>query len=410
MEGHAGKACDSDERLITAQEEERSRLARELHDDLTQRMAAVAIDAGRLERLISGSDGTPKALLERVRQQMAELSRDVHGLSRRLHPSVLDDLGLAAAIESENRAFFERGGAPVEFSSEGSFDTLPRSRQLALYRIVQEALRNVSKHSGADEVRMALSSDGQTVRLSVSDNGRGFDRESPDTHRGIGLASMAELSGCWADNSKFDPHRGRGPGSSFPSPREQNMKKPSILLADDHKIILDGLRGVLEESFHVLASVTNGRDLVSEANRLQPDVIVADISMPLLNGIEAVRQLRESGCASKVVFLTMHPDPTYATRALQAGGSGYVLKHSAADELVVAIGEVLRGRTSISPELRNPAMTELLGETKRHVKETLELTGRQREVLQLLAEGKSAKEIGAILEISARTVEAHKYG
>src|SRR5688572_33338574 len=123
------------------------------------------------------------------------------------------------------------------------------------------------------------------------------------------------------------------------------MRKPRILLADDHKIVLEGLRGVLEEEFDLAGSVTNGRDLVAEAIRLQPDVVVADISMPLLNGIDAVHKLREAGSSVKVVFLTMHPDPTYATRALQAGGSGYVLKHSASDELVTAIHEVLRGKT-----------------------------------------------------------------
>lgn len=187
------------------------------------------------------------------------------------------------------------------------------------------------------------------------------------------------------------------------------MPKPKVLLADDHKIVLEGLRGVLEDEFEIAGFVTNGRDLVDEAVRLNPDVIVADISMPLLNGIDAVQKLQAIGTNAKVVFLTMHPDQTYATRALQAGGSGYVLKHSASDELVTAIHEALRGGTYISPALQTPAMDDLLSESRRHVKETLELTPRQREVLQLLAEGKSAKEIGAILEISARTVEAHKY-
>jgi DNA-binding NarL/FixJ family response regulator len=187
------------------------------------------------------------------------------------------------------------------------------------------------------------------------------------------------------------------------------MPKPKVLLADDHKIVLEGLRGVLDEEFEIAGFVTNGRDLVDEAVRLRPDVIVADISMPLLNGIDAVQKLQEIGNKAKVVFLTMHPDQTYATRALQAGGSGYVLKHSASDELVTAIHQALRGGIYISPALQTPAFGELLDESRRHVKETLELTPRQREVLQLLAEGKSAKEIGAILEISARTVEAHKY-
>jgi DNA-binding NarL/FixJ family response regulator len=178
------------------------------------------------------------------------------------------------------------------------------------------------------------------------------------------------------------------------------MRKPTVLMADDHKIVLEGLRGVLDDEFDVLAPVTNGRELVDRAIELEPDVIIADVTMPLLNGIDAVRQLREKGCTAKIVFLTMHADPTYATRALQAGGSGYVLKHSASDELVTAIRAALRGQTWVSPALRQPDAART---------PTLEVTPRQREVLQLLAEGKSAKEIGAVLDISARTVEAHKY-
>ena len=131
--------------------------------------------------------------------------------------------------------------------------------------------------------------------------------------------------------------------------------------------------------------------------------------MPLLNGIDAVRKLRESGVQAKIVFLTMHPDVVYATRAMEAGASGYVLKHSAPDELIAAIHEVLRGGVFISTSLRNPALDELLHPSRRHVKKTVELTARQREVLQLLAEGKSAKEIAGVLGISSRTVETHKY-
>lgn len=187
------------------------------------------------------------------------------------------------------------------------------------------------------------------------------------------------------------------------------MGKPRVLLADDHTIVTEGLKSLLSAEFDVVGAVTDGRQMIDAVEALQPDVVVADISMPLLNGIEAVRKLREAGCEAKVVFLTMHPDPSYATRALDAGGSGYVLKHAASEELITAIHAALRGETFLSEAMRHPAMEEFLDETKRRVKETLELTGRQREVLQLLAEGKSAKEIGAILEISPRTVETHKY-
>jgi DNA-binding NarL/FixJ family response regulator len=182
-----------------------------------------------------------------------------------------------------------------------------------------------------------------------------------------------------------------------------------VLLADDHKIVLDGLKGLLASEFLLCGTAADGMELVEKAKREKPDVIVADISMPLLNGIDAVRKLREAGVEAKVVFLTMHPDVSYLSRALDAGASGYVLKHAAADELVMAIKDAVRGKTFISPQLRGAAVEELLDETKRQGKRTLELTPRQREVLQLLAEGKSAKEIGAILEISARTVETHKY-
>jgi DNA-binding NarL/FixJ family response regulator len=187
------------------------------------------------------------------------------------------------------------------------------------------------------------------------------------------------------------------------------VNKPRILLADDHKIVLEGLKGLLEDSFELCALVTNGRELLEKARESQPDVIVADISMPLLNGIEAVRQLRQDGSTAKVVFLTMHHDLTYVTRALEAGASGYVLKHSASDELVTAIQKALRGETFVSRQLRTASLDEKLDETRRQIKDTISLTARQREVLQLLAEGKSAKEIGAILNISPRTVEVHKY-
>jgi len=185
--------------------------------------------------------------------------------------------------------------------------------------------------------------------------------------------------------------------------------KPTVLLADDHQIVLDGLRGLLCGEFEIIGTARDGRQLVELAQTLDPDVIVADISMPLLNGIESVRQLQSAGSRARVVFLTMHPDPSYLLRAIQAGAKAYVLKHAASEELVGAMREALKDRLYISPSLRTPAIEERLDETKIRHRDTLTLTGRQREVLQLLAEGKSAKEAGAILDISPRTVETHKY-
>jgi len=186
------------------------------------------------------------------------------------------------------------------------------------------------------------------------------------------------------------------------------MKRPRVLLADDHRIVAEGLRGLLEPEFELIGIVEDGRALLTAAEKLRPDVIVADISMPLLNGIEAVRQIKRTNEDIKVVFLTMHPDVTYAASAFEAGASGYVLKHSAPSELITAIQTALRGKTYVTPLLAGELM-HFYKERPNQGDELSKLSPRQREVLQLLAEGHSAKEIASILDISARTVEFHKY-
>jgi DNA-binding NarL/FixJ family response regulator len=186
------------------------------------------------------------------------------------------------------------------------------------------------------------------------------------------------------------------------------MSRPRVLLADDHKIVTEGLKGLLEPEFELVGTVEDGRALLAAAEKLRPDVIVADISMPLLNGIDSVRQIKQVHDEIKVVFLTMHPDVTYAVSAFEAGASGYVLKHSAPTELVAAIRSALRGKTFVTPLLAGEFMQRTKERTTRR-DESTRLTERQREIVQLLAEGKSAKEIAAVLNISSRTVEFHKY-
>jgi DNA-binding NarL/FixJ family response regulator len=185
--------------------------------------------------------------------------------------------------------------------------------------------------------------------------------------------------------------------------------KPRVLLADDHRIVAEGLRSLLEPEFELLGIVEDGRALVDASEKLRPDVIIVDISMPLLNGIEAVRQIKKGNKDIKVIFLTMHPDVTYAVSAMEAGAQGYVLKHSAPSELTTAVRKVLRGKIYITPLLENEIMVSRHKGSAERREESSHLTRRQREVLQLLAEGYLAKEIAAKLNISSRTVEYHKY-
>jgi DNA-binding NarL/FixJ family response regulator len=186
------------------------------------------------------------------------------------------------------------------------------------------------------------------------------------------------------------------------------MKKPRLLLADDHTLVLEGLKKILENDFEPVGSAENGRDLLRLAEELKPDVILLDISMPLLKGIDACKQLIKVSPQAKVIFVTMHADADYVAEAFRAGASGYLLKRSAASELVNAIHEVLKGRCYVTPLVTREALSPLLGNGMDNRKLSSMLTSRQREVLQLVAEGRSVKEIASLLQISAKTVEFHK--
>lgn len=187
------------------------------------------------------------------------------------------------------------------------------------------------------------------------------------------------------------------------------MDKIRILLADDHRIVLEGLKILLATDYDVVGLAEDGHRLIQEALRLRPDVIIADISMPSLNGIDAVRQIKKEGLNPKVIFLTMHNDAMYAREVLDMGASGFVLKHSAPSELIVAVQEALRGNTYISPAISEDLLDIYKGNKKGRDSVLNTLTLRQREVLQLLAEGKSAKEVAAVMNITPRTAEFHKY-
>lgn len=188
------------------------------------------------------------------------------------------------------------------------------------------------------------------------------------------------------------------------------MPRPRALLADDHSMMLAGLQKLVEETCDVVGAVGDGRTLVEAAQRLEPDLIILDIAMPLLNGIDAARQIKRLFPDTKLIFLTMQTSPTYATEALTAGASGYLLKHSAPVELPLAIHAALQGQCYLTPSIAAPVIDRVVNpEREPTVKDPVAaLTPRQREILQLIGEGKGTKEIATHLNVSVKTIDFHK--
>jgi DNA-binding NarL/FixJ family response regulator len=179
-----------------------------------------------------------------------------------------------------------------------------------------------------------------------------------------------------------------------------------ILIADDHVIFAEALQFFLEKTYSVIGSVADGRSMIEEAIRLRPDVIVADISMPLLNGLDAAQRVHEVVPHVKFVFLTMHNDPNLAAAALEIGQVAFVLKHEGGQALAQAIERVMHGRSYMTPKLRATDWVEVKARARQYSRD---LTKRQRDVVQLFAEGRPVKEIASILDLSEKTVEFHKH-
>ena len=411
-------------RLIEAQEVERARIARDLHDDVSQQLAGVSIAFSGLKQRLGAYDLSEELRQELVelQQQTLALSRSVRQLSHDLHPAVLQHLGLVKGLTSYCGELGRAYGVAMTCTAEGDFSAITPDATLCVYRIAQEALRNVIAHAGASRANVRLLQMGDQAQLTIADDGRGFDATNRGERDGLGLVSMSErarmLGGTVSIVSALNQgtrvqatipmHDLREVGRRLRHGRTGRMTgRHTVLLADDHTIVTDGLSRILREAdFEVVGAVHDGQSLIDAAMRLRPDVIITDLSMPGLTGLDVLARLKTERFDSKVIVLTMHHDADLASDAIRGGASGFLLKESAGVELLVAVRHALDGKVYITPTITKDVMERMAGASK--TKEP-QLTSRQRDVLRLIVKGQRMKEIAGNLGLSTRTVEGHKY-
>jgi DNA-binding NarL/FixJ family response regulator len=330
----------------------------------------------------------------------------------------LDEAGLEEAIREYVTGFSKRSGIEVKLEMSRRLGRVAREIEQALFRVVQEALTNVQRHSGSQQAKIRIHRNSD-LTLEVSDLGRGV---SASVHRGkqktrfevgVGILSMQErvkLIGGRLDIVSTD--HGTTVRATVPFGRNQ-MKKLRILLADDHGLVRVGARAVLQSQhgWRVVGEAVNGREAVEKAIELKPDVAVVDIGMPELDGIEVTRQIRTSAPEIRVLVLTMHESGQMVRRALDAGASGYLLKSDLTESLAKAVETVADGNRFLPPKVSEIVMEEFLSSTSKNQQgesASTPATPREVEVIRLLAEGKTNKEIAALLGITVRTVETHR--
>jgi CheY-like chemotaxis protein len=268
-----------------------------------------------------------------------------------MHTAVLDDLGLVASLKdlcSQSSAHCP--DIALDFEDSGPVASMPREVASSLYRVAEESLQNVAKHSGAKNVSVRLTFKKGAVLLTIRDDGVGFDVKSVRGKSRLGLVSMKERAHSINGKLEITGKVGHGTQIALRVPLDvhQPIERSRVLLADDHPVVLEEICSILAPNYEIVETVADGRALVEAALRLKPDLIVVDITMPLLNGIEAAVQIKKSLHEMKVLFVTMHSSTAYLNAAFEAGGTGYVLKSGLRDELPDAVQSVLGGRTYVS--------------------------------------------------------------
>ncbi len=426
-----------------AMSEERNRLAREMHDTVAQSLTGLILQIETAKTSVETGDLSAAAellVMARVQAKHAleDTRRAVHGLA----PASLERLTAAKAIAEEARRFEAETGIPALFIQTGDEQPLPPEQQTALLRIAQEALTNARKHAQAQRVRVGLQFGPESVSLLVEDDGIGFDVDAvivPGPQGGYGLFGMRERARLLDGELEIESPSGWGtrlravlpyrPASPLGTTRSAPLQAAPapirlpggaavgpvpapdavrVLLADDHDITRQGVRSMLEAGGEivVVGEAMDGAQAVAQARTLHPDVVLMDIQMPLMDGLEATRVLHAEMPELPVVILTTFQTAESVAEALGAGAKGYLLKDADASDLIAAVRAARRGEALLAPAVAD-RLAALANLQPAGPSSPDTLNERELEILQLLARGGRNKEIAAQLFLSTKTVEYH---
>jgi two-component system, NarL family, sensor kinase len=360
-------------RLLQLQDEERRRIARDLHDVTGQKVAVLSMSLDRLARQADEHKPETRQLIKESRDIVGQIGEEIRTLSYILHPPLLDECGLASAVHWYAEGFEKRSGIKLEVTVNGDLPRLPIDAETTLFRVVQESLTNVHRYSGSSVAKISISKEDGEVRLEIIDHGHGnktgkarakLDGSAP---LGVGIPGMRErlhqLGGgltvdFGANGTRVTatlPVKKAGDGEltgesptslSFAIHSAQDARR-RILIADDHELMRRGLRGLLEshDEWAVCGEAVEGSEAVRKAGELEPDLVIMDVNLPGLSGINAAMQIRQARQAAKILFFTVHDSEEVLREIVDVGAHGYVAKSRASQDLVEAVRIVLGGKT-----------------------------------------------------------------
>ncbi|HEV3329891.1 MAG TPA: response regulator [Bryobacteraceae bacterium] len=401
--------------LLHSQDYERRRIARELHDSTSQVLAALSINLSRLQ---NSEIGLPRkqALLAESIDLAAASSREIRTVTYLLHPPLLDEVGLVSALQTYAEGFEQRTGVHIELNIPPDFGRLDGAAEMALFRIVQEGLGNVHRHSGSPVAIIVVERDATDVRLVLQDRGCGLSAKAKSQGKesvrfGVGLLGMRERVEQLGGELEIASTEA-GTRLNVRLRSEKTMDKLRILVVDDHQLVRKGVVAAIEDGrpdWEVCGEASNGREAVAAAERLDPDIVVMDISMPDMSGLEATRQIVKANSKRRVLIVSMHQSEQIVRDVLDSGARGYILKSDAGTELMGALESLQHNKPFFTSKIAEVLLRGYLdGPTSDKALPPSPVSHREREIIQLVAEGKSNKEVANTLNISPKTVETHR--